>query len=242
MTGIELYPSIDLRGGRVVRLSQGDYGRETDYRRDPVAVATGFADEGAGWIHVVDLDAAKGDPSVNRRVVAAVVGAVAGRSCVQCGGGVRTLDDARRLVDIGAARVVMGSAALADPALVETVTEVCPVAVGLDHRDGELAVHGWTEPAGVRLFEAFDRYPSAAAFVVTNIAVDGTLDGPDAAGLTDAVAATSTPIIASGGVGGLDDIRRLAEIAGLRGIITGRAIYERRLRVGDAVALLAAQR
>ncbi len=139
---MELYPAIDLRGGRAVRLHQGDYGRETVYGDDPVAVAEGFAAAGARWIHVVDLDAARtGDP-VNRPIVAAICGAVAGRARVQTGGGVRSVDDAVALAAAGVARVVMGSAALASPPVVAAVSGVVPVAVGLDHRDGELVRPG----------------------------------------------------------------------------------------------------
>jgi phosphoribosylformimino-5-aminoimidazole carboxamide ribotide isomerase len=234
-----LYPSIDLRGGRVVRLTQGDYGAETVYGDDPVAVATGFCDQGSRWIHVVDLDAARTGEPVNRTAVAAVVAAVDGRASVQTGGGVRALDDAKALADVGVARVVMGSAAVADPPLVDVVAAVVPVAVGLDHRRGELAVHGWTEASGVTLDAALARFASAAAFVITDIERDGMLGGPDVDGLAAAVAATAVPVIASGGVGTLDDVRRLAAIDGLHGIITGRALYEGRFSVADAVAVLA---
>ena len=234
-----LYPSIDLRGGRVVRLAQGDYGAETDYGDDPVGVASGFCDQGASWIHVVDLDAARTGEPLNRRAVAAVAAAVAGRAAVQTGGGVRTLDDAKALADAGVARVVMGSAAVARPSLVDVVAAVVPVAVGLDHRAGELAVHGWTEASGVRLADALGRFPAASAFVITDIERDGLLGGPDVDGLAAAVAATDVPVIASGGVGTLDDVRALAAIEGLHGIITGRALYEGRFRVADAVAVLA---
>ncbi|MET0458341.1 MAG: HisA/HisF-related TIM barrel protein, partial [Ilumatobacteraceae bacterium] len=153
-----LYPSIDLRGGRVVRLAKGDYAVETDYGDDPVGVATGFCDQGAVWIHVVDLDAARTGEPVNRPAVAAVVAAVAGRAAVQTGGGVRSLDDAKALADAGVARVVMGSAAVAQPELVDVVSAVVPVAVGLDHRGGALAVHGWTETSGVTLNDALLRF------------------------------------------------------------------------------------
>jgi phosphoribosylformimino-5-aminoimidazole carboxamide ribotide isomerase len=234
-----LYPSIDLRGGRVVRLAQGDYAAETVYGDDPVAVATGFCDEGAVWIHVVDLDAARTGEPVNRPAVAAVAAAVGGQASVQTGGGVRSLDDAKALADAGVARVVMGSAAVADPSLVDAVAAVVPVAVGLDHRRGELAVHGWTEASGVTLDAALARFPSAAAFVITDIDRDGLLGGPDVEGLAAAVAATAVPVIASGGVGTLDDVRRLAAIGGLHGIITGRALYEGRFSVADALSVLA---
>jgi phosphoribosylformimino-5-aminoimidazole carboxamide ribotide isomerase len=234
-----LYPSIDLRGGRVVRLAQGDYAAETVYGDDPVAVASSFCEQGATWIHVVDLDAARTGVPVNRPAVAAVVAAVGRRAQVQTGGGVRSLDDAKALAGAGVTRVVMGSAAVADPDLVDAVSSIIPVAVGLDHRGGELAVHGWTEVSGVSLAAALSRFASAAAFVITDIDRDGLLGGPDVDGLAAAVAATDVPVIASGGVGSLDDVRALAAIDGLHGIITGRALYEGRFSVADALAVLA---
>jgi phosphoribosylformimino-5-aminoimidazole carboxamide ribotide isomerase len=233
-----LYPAIDVRGGRVVRLRQGDYGQETVYGDDPVAVASSFCDDGATWIHVVDLDAARSGEPVNRPVIAAVAAAVAGRASVQSGGGVRAVDDARALADAGVARVVMGSAAVARPDLVDDVAAVVPVAVGLDHRAGVVAVHGWTEASDLTVARALERYGAAAAFVITDIERDGLLEGPDVDGLAEAVALSPAPVIASGGVAGLADVRALAAIAGLHGIITGRALYEGRLTVAAAVAAL----
>ncbi len=146
--------------------------------------------------------------------------------------------DAAALADAGVARVVMGSAALGRPALVEEVASIVPVAVGLDHRAGVLAVDGWTKPSDVALTEALSGFAGAAAFVITDIERDGTLAGPDVAGLGAAIAATSTPVIASGGVGTLDDLRALAAIDGLAGIIVGRALYERRFTVGEALEVI----
>ena len=234
----DLYPAIDLRGGRVVRLLQGDYAKETVYGDDAVTVAQSFVDDGAAWIHIVDLDAARtGDP-LNRPVIRSVVEAIGGRARVQTGGGVRTEDDARQLRDVGVSRVVMGSAAVQEPSLVERVAEILPVAVGLDHRSGEVSVHGWTQGSGLRLTDALQQFPSASAFVITDIARDGMLSGPDVKGLTEAAHATSIPVIASGGVSSLDDIRELADVPGLTGIITGKAIYEGRFSVREAVDLL----
>ncbi len=234
----ELYPAIDLRGGRVVRLLQGDYAQETVYGDDPVAVATSFADAGATWIHIVDLDAARtGDP-INRPVVAAVAKALRGRASIQTGGGVRAIADAQALADAGVARVVMGSAAVADPSLVEAAAKVVAVAVGLDHRAGEIAVHGWTKDSGVQLNEALTWFPSASAFVITDISRDGMLQGPDVDGLRAAALVTTIPVIASGGVASLDDVRILATIPALAGVITGKAIYEGRFTVEQAVAAL----
>jgi phosphoribosylformimino-5-aminoimidazole carboxamide ribotide isomerase len=232
---VDLYPAIDLRGGRVVRLTQGDYDRETVYGDDAVAVASSFADAGAPWVHVVDLDAARSGDPVNRPVIAAVARALRGRARLQTGGGVRTLEDARELASYGVDRVVMGSAAVARPDLVREVSDVIAVAVGLDHRDGDVAVHGWTESAGVSLTDALTWFPTAAAFVITDISRDGMLGGPDIDGLARAVDSTGTPVIASGGVSSLDDLRALARLVGLGGIITGRAIYEGRFTVAEAV-------
>lgn len=234
----DLYPAIDLRGGRVVRLSQGDYDAETVYGDDPVSVANEFADAGAPWVHVVDLDAARSGDPVNREVVERVAAALAGRAKLQNGGGVRSVADARRLADSGVDRVVMGSAAVRNPDLVAEVSAIVDVAVGLDHRDGELATDGWTEGSGLQLTEALTRFTTAAAFVITDISRDGMLGGPDLAGLAAAVAATSTPVIASGGVASLDDVVALAAIPGLGGIITGKAVYEGRFSVADAVRAL----
>lgn len=236
---VELFPAIDLRGGRVVRLRQGDYDAETVYGQDPLAVAEQFASAGARWIHVVDLDAARtGDP-VNRSVIADIARVVEGRAAVQSGGGVRTLDDVRDLATRGIARVVMGSAAVAEPSVVEEASRIVDVAVGLDHRRGELAVHGWTQGSGVDVMDALDWFPTAAAFVVTDIARDGMLLGPDLEGLRRCVEATSIPIVASGGVASLDDLRELARIGGLAGIITGKALYEGRIHLGDALRAVA---
>jgi len=235
---VDLYPAIDLRAGRVVRLRQGDYADETVYGDDPVVVAESFARAGATWIHVVDLDAARtGDPT-NRPIIARVTEAVAGRARVQTGGGVRTVEDAMALSASGVARVVMGSAAVADPSLVSRVADLVDVAVGLDHRDGEIAVHGWTAGSGLALGDALDRFPRAAAFVITDIARDGMLAGPDVTGLAWAAARTDVPVIASGGVSSLADVETLAAVPGLAGVITGKAIYEGRFTVAEALLRL----
>lgn len=240
---IELYPAIDVLGGKVVRLRQGDYSDETVYCDDAVAVARSFAEVGATWIHVVDLDAAKSGDPVNRAVVAAVAAGVDQfGSRVQTGGGVRTIDDVRQLADAGVARVVMGSAAVADPHLVVDASDVVPVAVGLDHRDGEIAVHGWTEGSGLRLEDAYEMFPTAAVFVITDIGRDGMLEGPDIEGLTRSAAVAGAPVIASGGVADLADIETLAAIDGLGGIITGKALYEGRFNVVEALATLRSAR
>ena len=237
---VELYPAIDLLDGRVVRLQQGDYDQSTVYGDDAVSVARSFADQGAPWIPVVDLDAARSGSPRNRAVVAAIAAAVDGRARVQTGGGVRTVADAEALAEVGVARVVMGSAAVNTPELVAEAAQLVAVAVGLDHRNGELAVHGWTEGSGVQLFDALAWFPDAAAFVITDIGRDGMLQGPDVEGLRAAAAATSIPVIASGGVATLADVAALGQVPGIAGVITGKALYEGRFTVFEAVAALQA--
>ncbi|MBG7605560.1 MAG: 1-(5-phosphoribosyl)-5-[(5-phosphoribosylamino)methylideneamino] imidazole-4-carboxamide isomerase [Actinobacteria bacterium] len=235
---IDLYPAIDLLAGRVVRLRQGDYADETVYGDDPVSVATGFAESGATWIHVVDLDAARSGDPVNRPVVAAIAAALTGLAQVQTGGGVRTADDAAQLHAAGVSRVVMGSAAVREPVLVKQVSQIVPVAVGLDHRDGEIAIHGWTEGSGLQLHEAYELFPTAEVFVITDIGRDGMLTGPDVDGLTESAQMAGAPVIASGGVSSLADISALASVENLGGIITGKAIYEGRFSVAEALVAL----
>ena len=232
---VELFPAIDLRDGRAVRLSQGDYGREQVYGDDPVAIALAFAAAGAPWIHVVDLDAARDGNPVNRTVVAAIVAALAGSARVQTGGGVRTVDDAAELASAGVSRVVMGSAAVRNPSLVEQIASIVAVAVGLDHRNGDLAVSGWTQASGHQLADALHEFPSASAFVITDINRDGMLIGPDVEGLRRCGADSPLPIVASGGVTTLDDVRMLARLPGVGGIIVGKALYEHRFTVAEAL-------
>ena len=242
---MELYPAIDLRGGRCVRLYQGDYGAETVYGDDPVAQAAGFAAAGASWIHMVDLDAARTGEPVNRDAITAVARAVDVR--IQAGGGVRDEAAAAALVDAGVARVVLGTAAMADPELVARLASRHPgrVVVGLDTRDGEVAVRGWTEGAGLHLLDAVRRFEGmgVAALVVTEIGRDGTLAGPDLDGLASVLAVSTIDVIASGGVGSLDDLAALSAVAvdgrRLAGAIVGKALYERSFTVEDALTALA---
>jgi phosphoribosylformimino-5-aminoimidazole carboxamide ribotide isomerase len=233
-----LYPAIDVFGGKVVRLRQGEYDDSTVYGVDPVAMALSFVDLGAMWVHMVDLDAARSGEPVNRSVIAAVASAIAGRASLQVGGGVRTEADAEALAAAGVTRVVMGSAAVADPALVRRVSGIVSVAVGLDHRNGVAATHGWTESSGVQVDDLLGQFPTASAFVITDISRDGMLTGPDVEGLARAVSQTSVPVIASGGVGALSHLAELAAVVGLNGVIVGKALYESKFSVSEALAVL----
>jgi len=237
----QLFPAIDIRGGRCVRLMRGDYDAETVYDEDPVAVARRFGEAGASWIHVVDLDAARTGEPANAGTVAEICSAVDVR--VQVGGGIRSLDAARRLHEAGVARVVVGTAVVDRPDLVDDINEAVgvPVAVGLDVLGDEVRVRGWTEGSGRSPAELVADLDARAvdAFVVTRIEADGTMEGPDIHGLTGVLAATDTPVLASGGVGTLAHIRELSALAvrhpTLDGVIVGRALYEGRFTVEEAL-------
>lgn len=242
---MDLFPAIDLRDGKCVRLLQGDYARETVYGGDPVAMAKEFEAAGAPWVHVVDLDAARTGRPENRDVVAAIAAAVS--VPVQTGGGVRDEFSAEALLDSGVRRVVIGTAALEQPPLVRRLAGRHPgrIVVGLDGRAGEAALRGWTEGSGVTILDAVARFEDAgvAAFVVTDISRDGMLTGPDVAGLAAVLERTTVDVVASGGVGSLDDLRTLAalDVDGRRlaGAIVGKAIYEGVFAVEEAVAACA---
>jgi phosphoribosylformimino-5-aminoimidazole carboxamide ribotide isomerase len=239
---MDLYPAIDLRSGKVVRLARGDYDKQTIYDDDPVAVARRFDAAGARWIHVVDLDAARDGGNPNLSVIEAICANVGAR--VQTGGGVRTVDDASDRFAAGVARVVVGSAAVERPEIVGELSVLHPgqVAVGLDARGRDVAIHGWTDATGIDLVglaHSFDE-TGIGALVVTDITRDGMLAGPALDQLAAVVAAVAVPVIASGGVAAADDLRALAafEVAGKRlaGAIVGRALYEGRFTVEEGIA------
>lgn len=240
---MKLYPAIDIRDGNCVRLYQGDYDRETVYGDNPADQAAAFAAEGASWIHVVDLDAARSGDQKNLASIAAIAERV--DVPLQVGGGVRTVEAAQRLWDAGVTRVVIGTAAVQNPELVRTLAPQGQVAVGLDAWGTDIAVAGWEERTGRDLFETVASFGDAgvAAFVVTEIARDGTMEGPDIDGLQRVLATTQVPVIASGGVGNLDHLRSLIALEAngrtLEGVIAGRAIYEQAFTVAEAAAVLA---
>jgi phosphoribosylformimino-5-aminoimidazole carboxamide ribotide isomerase len=245
---VDLYPAIDLRAGRCVRLHQGDFAAETVYDDDPVAVARAFALAGTQWIHVVDLDAARTGEPANLAVIERIARAV---DCnVQCGGGVRSVAAADALILAGAARVVVGTAAVENPALVDELCERHPgrIAVGLDARGREVAVRGWVEGSGADLVDLATRFEASgvAALIVTEIGRDGTMEGPDLDQLRTVLGATTIPVIASGGVGELGDILALAALKvrqrRLLGTIVGKALYEGRFRLAEALLILSAER
>jgi phosphoribosylformimino-5-aminoimidazole carboxamide ribotide isomerase len=234
---VDLLPAIDIRSGRVVRLSQGEATRQTVYGTDPAAIAEVFADRGARWIHVVDLDRAFGQGD-NEESVRRLLERVRGRVRIQLGGGFRSLEGIRLGVELGADRVVIGTAAAMDPGFLAAAAAEVPaerLAAGVDARDGRVAVRGWTETSTLTTAELASRALSAgiATLVYTDVSRDGMLKGPDIEGAL-ALQGQGARVIASGGIASLEDLRRIAA-AGLAGAIVGRALYEGRFDLPHAL-------
>lgn len=233
-----ILPAIDLRGGQCVRLQQGDYARETVFGADPAAVARRWVDQGASFLHLVDLDGAKEGRPINGASVRAIVTAAA-VPC-QLGGGIRSEAHIEEALGWGVSRVILGTRALQDPAWCETICRRFPgrIAIGIDARQGKVAVHGWlevSERSALDLARQCAGWP-LAALIYTDISRDGMLQGPNVEATTEIAAAVPFPVIASGGVTTLEDIARLAG-RDLFGCIVGRALYEGRLDLAAAIAL-----
>ncbi|MCC8190029.1 MAG: 1-(5-phosphoribosyl)-5-[(5-phosphoribosylamino)methylideneamino]imidazole-4-carboxamide isomerase [Planctomycetes bacterium] len=236
---MHIIPAVDIRDGKAVRLFQGDKNRETVYSDSPADMARRWADQGATYLHVVDLDGAFDGDSANEPHIQAIVRAVT--IPVEVGGGVRSLDKARRLVDLGVDRVIVGTRALEAPEFVQQLTAALPgrINVGVDARDGLVAIKGWTETSGVRAEEFLASFSGSAvgAIIYTDISRDGALAGVNVPAMRSACQATDIPIIASGGVTSVEDIRALRDLP-LFGIITGKALYDGRLTLAEAMAAL----
>jgi phosphoribosylformimino-5-aminoimidazole carboxamide ribotide isomerase len=237
-----LYPAIDIRGGKAVRLLQGDYERETAYDSDPVDAAKRWADEGAEFLHVVDLDGAKAGEPQNLESVRRIAAAV---DCpIQVGGGLRDPGSVGLMLDAGAERVVIGTAALRDPEFLTGMLEQYSyrVVVSVDARGGSVSLSGWTEATGRDVAETVAELSERGVerFLCTEIDVDGTMEGPAIGELSRIAAATEAQVIASGGVGDLADLEALArmEAPNVEGAIVGRALYERRFTVAQGIAAL----
>ncbi|MBY0525013.1 MAG: 1-(5-phosphoribosyl)-5-[(5-phosphoribosylamino)methylideneamino]imidazole-4-carboxamide isomerase [Gemmataceae bacterium] len=233
-----ILPAIDLRGGQCVRLRQGDYNQETVFGDDPAAMARRWTDGGAKYLHLVDLDGARDGKPVNgdsvRRIVAA-----AGIPC-QLGGGLRSEEHIKEALGWGVDRVVLGTRALRDPDWFESVCRRFPgkIVAGIDAKQGKVATDGWLNVAdcsALDLARQLSAWP-IAAIVYTDIARDGMMQGPNVAGLAEMAAAVPTPVIASGGVTTLEDVRQLATLP-LGGCIIGRALYEGRIDLAEAIEI-----
>lgn len=243
--GFELYPAVDILGGRCVRLVRGSYETPTVYDEDPVAAAMRLVEAGARRLHVVDLDAARGGGSANIRVVEEICRTVP--VPVQVGGGVRTVETASAVLSAGASRVVVGTAFWSDPTMSSRLVEAgVPFVVALDVRGSDVVVEGWTEGTGISITEAVGRVRAACAVVVTSVERDGTMEGPDMETICRVLGSCEVPVIASGGVSSLDDLTALAtlEVSGRRlaGVVIGKALYEGRLRLEEALAAVSETR
>ena len=235
-----LFPAIDLKDGACVRLKLGLMDQATVFNHDPAAQARAFADAGAEWIHVVDLNGAFAGRPVNAPAVEAILRAV--KLPVQLGGGIRDMATIEAWLERGIARVILGTVALKDPDLVIEACRRFPhrVAVGIDAKGGRVAVEGWAETADITVTELALKFEDAgvAAIIYTDIDRDGVLSGPNVAATAELARAIATPVIASGGVSSLDDLRALKAVGGLAGVISGRALYDGRIDLAAALALL----
>jgi phosphoribosylformimino-5-aminoimidazole carboxamide ribotide isomerase len=231
-----IYPAIDMRGGNCVRLLQGDYNKETVYGDSPFDMASQFAETGAQWIHMVDLDGAKDGKRVNDRFV--IQAAKELKAQVQIGGGIRTEADILHYLENGVDRVIIGSIAVSNPEFaIEMIRKYgAKIAVGIDAKDGFVATHGWIDTSKVRAVELGKRFADAGAetFIFTDIATDGTLAGPNITAVLEMQEATGKTVIASGGVSSLADLRAIAA-KGISGAIVGKALYENRFTLDEAL-------
>jgi phosphoribosylformimino-5-aminoimidazole carboxamide ribotide isomerase len=237
-----LYPAIDIRGGQAVRLLQGDYERETAYDADPVDAASRWAAEGADYLHVVDLDGAKAGEPQNLDTVRRIAAAV---GCpIQVGGGLRNPDSVSAVLEAGAERVVIGTAALRDPQFLDACVDSHGerVVISVDTRDGKVSLAGWTETSDLEAPAAVAQLSERGVrrFLCTAIEVDGTMKGPAVDQLNQIAAATSGQVIASGGVGTLSHLKDLARDAApnIEGAIVGKALYEKKFTVAEGIAAL----
>lgn len=235
---MEVIPAIDLKAGLCVRLYQGDYQQETVYSHDPVAVALGWQEQGAPRLHLVDLDGAAGGSPVNFEVIAAIIHKVG--VPVQAGGGIRDIDTAASLLNAGVERVVIGTAAVLDPTLVERLCQTYGsrrVVVAVDARDGQVAIKGWTEGTPVSALElALGMVRLGVERILyTDISRDGTLTEPNFEANSALVRATGMAVLASGGIASLDHIRRLVD-TGVEGVILGRGLYTGDIKLREALA------
>ncbi|MDG5817874.1 1-(5-phosphoribosyl)-5-[(5-phosphoribosylamino)methylideneamino]imidazole-4-carboxamide isomerase [Natronococcus sp. A-GB7] len=237
--GFEVIPAVDVQNGEVVQLVQGERGTEKTYG-DPVEAAERWIDAGAETLHLVDLDGAFEGERRNADAIDAVIDAV--DVPTQLGGGIRTAEDAVDLLERGVDRVILGTAAVENPDIVAEISETYPdsVVVSLDAKDGEVVVEGWTESAGITPVEAAERYAElgAAAILFTNVDVEGQLEGVATEPVRELVGATEIPVIASGGVATLEDVRALEE-AGAAAVVVGSALYEGNFTLEEAQAAVA---
>ncbi|MDR4949259.1 1-(5-phosphoribosyl)-5-[(5-phosphoribosylamino)methylideneamino]imidazole-4-carboxamide isomerase [Neobacillus cucumis] len=233
---LTIYPAIDMRGGKCVRLLQGDYDKETIYGDSPFAMAKSFAEAGAEWIHMVDLDGAKDGKRVNDRFVIEAAQKLDAK--VQIGGGIRSEADILHYLENGVDRVIIGSIAVSNPEFaIEMIQKYgAKIAVGIDAKNGYVATHGWLDTSSVKAIDLGKRFADAGAetFIFTDIATDGTLAGPNIEAVWELAEVTGKNVIASGGVSSLTDLQAIAN-KGINGAIVGKALYENRFTLKEAL-------
>lgn len=239
MGNFTIYPAIDMRGGKCVRLIQGDYNQETIYGDSPFDMAKNFADQGAEWIHMVDLDGAKEGSRINDFYVIKAAKELSAK--IQIGGGIRTEEDITHYLENGIERVILGSAAVSNPSFTKDMIRQFGhrIAIGIDAKDGKVATHGWLQTSETKAIELGKALADAGAetFIVTDIATDGMLAGPNIEGVRAMAEATGKDVIASGGISTLADISTLTEYhsSGITGVIVGKALYTNRFTVREAL-------
>lgn len=237
-----LYPAIDLKNGECVRLEQGDMNRATLYNKDPIAQAKIFANKGFDWLHVIDLDGAFAGKSINGTAVQKIIENT--KSKIQLGGGIRTLADIEKWLDVGVTRVILGTAAVQQPELVKQACKKFPnkIAVAIDGKNEKVAIEGWANQSKYKVLDLAKKFEGegVAAIIYTDISRDGLLQGLNKQAVLDLAHKISTPIIASGGIGSLDDIRFLQKHKNfLAGAICGRALYDGSIDAKMALSILA---
>ncbi|AUG54707.1 1-(5-phosphoribosyl)-5-[(5-phosphoribosylamino)methylideneamino]imidazole-4-carboxamide isomerase [Thalassospira marina] len=242
---MNLYPAIDLKDGACVRLLRGDMDKATVFNNDPGSQAGEFVDKGCHWVHVVDLNGAFAGEPVNGAAVDSILAAVGERAKVQLGGGIRNMETVDYWLNKGVHRVILGTVALRNPELVKEACAKWPgrVAVGIDARDGFVAVEGWAETSEITALELAQKFEDCgvSAIIFTDIDRDGAMGGPNIESTVALAKAISTPVIASGGVSSLDDLLavKAQADAGIDGAISGRALYDGRIDLAEAIAALA---
>jgi phosphoribosylformimino-5-aminoimidazole carboxamide ribotide isomerase len=246
MASVIIFPAIDLKNGECVRLVRGDMAQATVFNDDPAAQARAFENHGFDHLHVVDLDGAFAGKPMNALAVEKILGAV--KMSVQLGGGIRDMKTVSGWLEKGVARIIIGTAAVRDPDFVREAARLYPqrIAVGIDARDGRVAVDGWAKTSDVSALELGRRFEDAgvAAIIYTDIARDGVLKGLNIEATLALAEAVSIPVIASGGLASIDDVRRLLapDCARLAGAVAGRALYDGRLNPAEAIAMIEAAR
>jgi len=239
MSDFTIYPAIDIRGGKAVRLVQGDYNQETVYNDSPVAAAKEWAAQGASWIHLVDLDGAKAGHPVNAELIGEIARAV--DVPVQIGGGLRTFEDVERLIGLGVSRVIIGTAAIENREFVNQVLERYgdKAAIGIDARNGYVATRGWIETSEVKAEDLAVELAAqgASTFIFTDISRDGMMEGPNVEAIVSLARVSGKPVIASGGVSRMADLTNLAarRTDGVAGAIVGKALYTGSINLAEAV-------